>query len=80
VSLTTSLPSVSQLSRKCWRLDISEPYGPPPPVTGIALPFYLFIINAPFQLYIQKYGDLDIFPLFWHMFTPFSYSLLKRVN
>jgi hypothetical protein len=32
---------LSELSRQCGNLNISQPYRPPLPVTGIALLFYL---------------------------------------
>jgi hypothetical protein len=41
---TRKIPGpVSQLSRRCGSLDLSHPYGPSRPVTGIALLFYFLL-------------------------------------
>jgi hypothetical protein len=42
LELTTLPPTVSRMSRQCGILNISQPYRPPRPVTGIALLYFAY--------------------------------------
>jgi hypothetical protein len=54
IRLTTLLPSVSWLFRKCGNLNVSQPYGPSQSVIRIALPCFTLL------LFVENNSILDL--------------------
>jgi hypothetical protein len=57
--LTSSPPSVSRLSRQCGILNISQPYRPLRPITGMVLLFSVHGLVVRYPGYISRDPGFD---------------------